>query len=47
MNNELFKELYYEAKGHEKHANLNNLVSRSKKYDQFIKPQKLTMNHLN
>ncbi|CAF0712380.1 unnamed protein product [Brachionus calyciflorus] len=30
MENEVFKELYYEAKGHEKHANLNNLTSRSK-----------------
>ena len=32
MNNELFKKLYDEAKGHEKHANLTSLVSRAKKY---------------
>ncbi|RNA14250.1 Structure-specific endonuclease subunit SLX4 [Brachionus plicatilis] len=30
LENEMFKELYYEAKGHEKQANLTNLASRSK-----------------
>ena len=33
MDNELFKQLYEEAKGHEKQANLTNLVSRAKKYN--------------
>ena len=31
MYNELFKELYEEAKIHEKNANLNNLISHAKK----------------
>ena len=31
MENRLFKKLYDEAKGHEKQANLTNLVSRAKK----------------
>jgi hypothetical protein len=31
MNNELFRDLYDEAKIHEKNANLNKLVSHAKK----------------
>ena len=32
MNNELFRDLYDEAKVHEKNANLSKLVSHEKKY---------------
>ena len=32
MENEKFKELYEEAKIHEKQANLSSLITRNKKY---------------